>query len=382
MPPYTRRVRKVELSESIQDYLKAIYKLQGGEGRVPGDRARAEQDVAAGSASEMVKKLAALGLADNVPYRASAHPRGRARRARGDPPPPAARALPRADARPVVEAVHDEADRLEHVLSDELEARIDRRWASRRSTRTATRSRREAGVSRSETIGRRTSARAARAAPRARTAAPSRRPVCSETPRRRRAPRSPGRARPPARSPRTRSRRPRLVARPVLRVDGTADGPHRPGLPLDPDHDALGVPRVVHAVDDALREPGPGCRTRFIRARLQSPRIVRLSDLLRNPFSFLFARSSKEDRVAAYVVREHERGRAVDEILEDPYVRTGHAAAVARLLERPEVIHALGEATAWPARARARARGRPRGRGPARARRARRRRPTRRARST
>ena len=42
-------------------------------------------------------------------------------------------------------------------------------------------------------------------------------------------------------------------------------------------------------------------------------------DFLRNPFSFLSARSSGEDRIAAYVIREHERGRALAEILDDPY---------------------------------------------------------------
>ena len=30
---------------------------------------------------------------------------------------------------------------------------------------------------------------------------------------------------------------------------------------------------------------------------------------LRNPFSFLFARSGAEDRLAGYVIREHEGGR-------------------------------------------------------------------------
>ena len=42
----------------------------------------------------------------------------------------------------------------------------------------------------------------------------------------------------------------------------------------------------------------------------------RLASLLRSPFSFLFARSSTEDRVAAYVIREHGRGRSLNEILE------------------------------------------------------------------
>lgn len=72
--------------------------------------------------------------------------------------------------------------------------------------------------------------------------------------------------------------------------------------------------------------------------------MISLSSLLRNPFSFLFARSSNEERVAAYVIREHERGRALAEILEDPYVRNRLTPAEqARLLDRPEVIRAIGD---------------------------------------
>jgi hypothetical protein len=72
----------------------------------------------------------------------------------------------------------------------------------------------------------------------------------------------------------------------------------------------------------------------------------RLTSFLRNPFSFLFARSSKEERLAAYVIREHERGRPLDEIVDDPYVRNrATQQEVARLLDRPEVIRALGEGT-------------------------------------
>ena len=64
---------------------------------------------------------------------------------------------------------------------------------------------------------------------------------------------------------------------------------------------------------------------------------------LRNLFSFLFQRSSAEDHVAAYVIREHERGRGLAEILDDPYVRNrATPQELARLLDRPEVIHALG----------------------------------------
>ena len=70
----------------------------------------------------------------------------------------------------------------------------------------------------------------------------------------------------------------------------------------------------------------------------------RLGAFVRNPFSFLFARTSQEDRLAAYVIREHARGRSLDEVLDDPYVRNrATPAQVARLLDRPDVIHALGE---------------------------------------
>ena len=70
----------------------------------------------------------------------------------------------------------------------------------------------------------------------------------------------------------------------------------------------------------------------------------RLRDLFRNPFSFLFTHSSQEDRVAAYLIREHERGRSLNEILDDPYVRNRCTPQeVARLLDRPELIRALGD---------------------------------------
>jgi hypothetical protein len=69
-----------------------------------------------------------------------------------------------------------------------------------------------------------------------------------------------------------------------------------------------------------------------------------LADLFRNPFSFLFARSTQEERVAAYVIREHERGRSLEEILEDPYVRNRLTPQQrSRLLDRPDVIRAIGD---------------------------------------
>lgn len=77
----------------------------------------------------------------------------------------------------------------------------------------------------------------------------------------------------------------------------------------------------------------------------------RLSAFLRNPFSFLFASKSGEDRVAVYVVREHKRGRSLADIVDDPYVKNRCTEReLARVLERPEVVHALGDDIAAAAR--------------------------------
>jgi hypothetical protein len=81
--------------------------------------------------------------------------------------------------------------------------------------------------------------------------------------------------------------------------------------------------------------------------------MIRLAAFLRNPFSFMFARSSQEDRVCAYVIREHERGRPLEEILQDSYVQNRLTPQQqSRLLDRPELIHALGDDVVADARSR------------------------------
>lgn len=58
----------------------------------------------------------------------------------------------------------------------------------------------------------------------------------------------------------------------------------------------------------------------------------------------LFAPSRRTQYLEQYVLREHEGGRALAEILEDPYVRNrSNAEERARLLERPELVAALGD---------------------------------------
>jgi hypothetical protein len=65
-----------------------------------------------------------------------------------------------------------------------------------------------------------------------------------------------------------------------------------------------------------------------------------IGDFFRN----LFNKSSHVDRVAAYVIREHERGRSLTEILDDPYVKNRTTPQERdRLLDRPEMIRALGD---------------------------------------
>jgi hypothetical protein len=64
--------------------------------------------------------------------------------------------------------------------------------------------------------------------------------------------------------------------------------------------------------------------------------------VFKNLFSFLFQRNSAEEHVARYVVREHERGRSLHEILEDKYVENRLTPEQQkRLLDRPELIEAF-----------------------------------------
>ena len=80
--------------------------------------------------------------------------------------------------------------------------------------------------------------------------------------------------------------------------------------------------------------------------------MLKLASVMRNPFSFLFAKTSTEDAVAAYVLREHSAGRRVEEVIQDPYVqnRLSHEQQQ-RLLSRADMVHALGQQAIDEARA-------------------------------
>jgi hypothetical protein len=58
----------------------------------------------------------------------------------------------------------------------------------------------------------------------------------------------------------------------------------------------------------------------------------------------MFQTKGAEERVGAYVIREHDRGRTLEDILDDPYVVNRLTETqIARVLEQPEVIRAIGD---------------------------------------
>ena len=65
-------------------------------------------------------------------------------------------------------------------------------------------------------------------------------------------------------------------------------------------------------------------------------------EVFKNLYSFLFQRGSSEEHVARYVVREHDRGRSLHEILDDKYVQNRLTPEQQRrLLDRPEIMEAF-----------------------------------------
>ena len=76
-----------------------------------------------------------------------------------------------------------------------------------------------------------------------------------------------------------------------------------------------------------------------------------LVDAIKSAFSFLSSRTQSEERIAQYVIREHHRGRPLQEILDDHYVTNRLTAEqIKRLLDRPDLLHALGENLVYEAK--------------------------------
>lgn len=120
-----------DLSAAVQDYVREIYKLQMENGHVKTSTLAQRMGVAPPSATAMMKKLASQGLVDHRPYRGVRLTRTGERIAlevlRHH------RLIELYLARTLdlgIDAVHAEADRLEHALSERLEDRIDKALGS------------------------------------------------------------------------------------------------------------------------------------------------------------------------------------------------------------------------------------------------------------
>ena len=113
------------LTRSVEDYLKVIYHLSSQGGFAATSEIAAHLDVSAPSVSGMVKRLSETGLIEHVPYR-GVQLTAQGRRA----------ALKMIRRHRILEVyltqqlgydwdgVHDEAERLEHAVSDELIERM------------------------------------------------------------------------------------------------------------------------------------------------------------------------------------------------------------------------------------------------------------------
>jgi DtxR family transcriptional regulator, Mn-dependent transcriptional regulator len=115
-----------DLTVAVQDYLKAIYALEAAGERVTTSALARRMGVSAPSATAMTKRLDELGLVERLPYRGvaltDAGRRGALEVLRHH------RLLERylVDRLGLsLDAVHAEAELLEHALSEELEAKID-----------------------------------------------------------------------------------------------------------------------------------------------------------------------------------------------------------------------------------------------------------------
>ena len=117
----------MELTDAIQDYVKEIYTLEAGGQRATTSALAERLEISAPSVTSMLKKLATLGLVKHERYH------GATLTDRGERVALEVIRHHRLLEQYLVEtlglpidAVHAEADRLEHALSEELEAHIDR----------------------------------------------------------------------------------------------------------------------------------------------------------------------------------------------------------------------------------------------------------------
>jgi DtxR family Mn-dependent transcriptional regulator len=118
--------RQAEFSNAVEDYVKAIYTLQDrGDGAVTTNALACRLNVTPASASGMVRKLSEQGLATHVPYRGVRLTDAGTKVALEVLRHHRLLELYLAETLGVPwDRVHDEAEVLEHVLSEDLEALI------------------------------------------------------------------------------------------------------------------------------------------------------------------------------------------------------------------------------------------------------------------
>jgi DtxR family Mn-dependent transcriptional regulator len=113
------------LTQAIQDYLKSIYKLRGAGDGVSTTAIAERMGVSAASATNMVKKLARLRLVEHTPYRGVVLTPGGEKVALEVIRHHRLLELYLSEMLGVsLDKVDEEAERLEHVLSEDLEERI------------------------------------------------------------------------------------------------------------------------------------------------------------------------------------------------------------------------------------------------------------------
>ena len=119
--------RGTDISDAVENYAKAIYAIQQRSGTVTTNAIAERLGVTAASASGMVKKLGGLGLVSHVPYKGVELTEAGERVALEVIRHHRLLELYLAETLGLhVDEVHDEAERLEHVISEELEQRIDK----------------------------------------------------------------------------------------------------------------------------------------------------------------------------------------------------------------------------------------------------------------
>jgi hypothetical protein len=97
----------------------------------------------------------------------------------------------------------------------------------------------------------------------------------------------------------------------------------------------MGLPSTANTADSPSTAPGA---TGSVCSAMRT--------VLRNLLSSLFSRSRREQHLEQYLLREHARGRRLEEVMNDHYIvnRTSREQRV-RLLDRPEIVAAVGKQT-------------------------------------